>query len=115
MKKTFPLREPGNADARVIEAIKNDLRKYVKRERRKAVPEGVDFWDFDCRVGRDKENPEVKFLPDVAGAIDAAAAAGATTVYVEVLAKPGHRIPRTSQSSPASPADESAPPPSPTG
>ena len=101
MKKTFPLHVPGNADERVIEAIKNDVRKYVKRERRKAVPEGVDFWDFDCKVGKDQEAPEIKLLPEVAPAIDAAAKAGGTAVYVEILAKPGHRIPRPTGLAPA--------------
>jgi len=101
MKKTFPLHEPGRADPRVVEAIKNDVRKYVKRERRKALPEGVDFWDFNCKVGRDQEPPETKLLPEVADAIDAAAAAGGAKVYVEILAAPGHRIPRVAAPPPA--------------
>ena len=46
MKKTFPLHVPGKEDPRVVEAIKVTLTKYVKRERRKKLPEGVDFWDF---------------------------------------------------------------------
>ena len=107
MKKTFPLHEPGKDDPRVVEAIKNDVRKYVKRERRKALPEGVDFWDFNCKVGRDKEAPETKLLPEVAGAIDAAAEAGGTEVYVEILAAPGHRIPRVPAPVVASPTEPS--------
>jgi hypothetical protein len=92
MKKTFQLKAPGKEDQRVVEAIKNEVRKYVKRERRKTLPEGVDFWDFDCRVGQDKAEPVIKHLAEVAGAIDAAALTeGATEVYVEILAKPGHR------------------------
>ena len=51
MRKIFPLEVPKHAPPRVIEAIKSDVRKYLKRERRKALPEGVDFWDFDCQVG----------------------------------------------------------------
>jgi len=113
MKKTFPLHVPGNADARVIEAIKNDIRKYVKRERRKAVPEGVDFWDFDCKVGRDQETPEIKLLPEVAAAIDAGAGAGAASVYIEILAKPGHRIPREPQPAPVSLVIPASEPPAP--
>ena len=53
MKKTFPFKVPGIADPRVIESIKNDARKYVKRERRKTLPEGFDLWDFNCKVGPD--------------------------------------------------------------
>jgi hypothetical protein len=113
MKKTFPLHVPGNADERVIEAIKNDVRKYVKRERRKTLAEGVDFWDFDCKVGRDKETPECRPLPEVAAAIDAAAKAGGAEVYVEILSKPGHRIPRLPRGTTDSPASSIVPPPDP--
>ncbi len=92
MKKTFPLQVPGNADVRVLEAIKGDIRKYIKRERRKALPTGVDFWDFTCKVGADKAEPEARHHEEVVPAIDAAAKAGATSVYVEILAIPGHRM-----------------------
>ena len=102
MKKTFPFHVTGNDDQRVIEAIKNDVRKYVKRERRKALPEGVDFWDFNCKVGRDLEMPENKLLPEVSDAIDEAAKAVGATVYVEILATPGHRVPRIPAIAPAS-------------
>lgn len=110
MKKIFPLHVSGLANERVVEAIKNDIRKYVKRERRKPLPEGADFWDFNCKVGRDGEAPANKLLPDVAHAIDEAAKAGGAAVYVEILAAPGHRIPRASAAStaPAPARDDSA-------
>ena len=92
MKKNFQIHEPGKADQRVIEAIKNDVRKYVKRERRKALPADVDFWDFDCRVGLEPATAQAKHLAEIAAAIEAVAATeGAVSVYVEILAKPGHR------------------------
>ena len=46
MRKIFPLEVHGLKPPRVIESIKHDVRKYLKRERRKALPEDVDFWDF---------------------------------------------------------------------
>ncbi len=91
MKKTFPLNVPGHQPPRVIEAIKNDVRKYVKRERRKALPEGVDFWDFDCKVGQGEAAPVPKHVEDLTAAIDQAAASQCTSVYIEILATPGHR------------------------
>ncbi len=91
MKKTFPLQQPDQADARVIEAVKHDIRKYVKRERRKTLPEGFDQWDFACRVGVDASAAEPKPLKEVPAAIDQVAAGGATSVYVEILAAAGHR------------------------
>lgn len=91
MKKTFPLTSPNHQPARVVEQIKGDVRKYLKRERRKALPEGVDFWDFDCKVGQGENAPEPRHEKEIVPSIDAAAAAGAASVYIEILAKPGHR------------------------
>jgi hypothetical protein len=92
MKKNFPLKVPGLADERVLDAIKQDVRKYVKRERRKKLTEGVDFWDFDCKVGADQAEPAVKHPEEVIAAIEAVARTeGATSVYAEILAKPGLR------------------------
>ena len=92
MKKTFPLQVPGQADPRVLEGVKGDVRKYFKREKRKPLTTGVDFWDFACKVGQDKLEPESKHPTEVVPAIDAAAKNGAATVYVEILAIPGHRM-----------------------
>jgi hypothetical protein len=91
MKKTFPLTVPGHQPPRVVEAIKNDVRKYVKRERRKALPDGVDFWDFRCKVGQGETEPEPKHVEEIIAAIDQAAASQCASVYIEILATPGHR------------------------
>ena len=91
MKKNFPLRAPGKADARVVDAIKADVRRYVKRERRKPAPEGYDYWEVDCAVGLDQASAVSTLLADVSKAIDSVAATGADSVYVEVIAKPGKR------------------------
>jgi hypothetical protein len=101
MKKTFPLTSPLHQPARVVEQIKADVRKYVKRERKKALPEGVDFWDFDCKVGQGEAAPETKHIEEVVPAIDQAAAAEAGAVYIEILAKPGHRKPKDGADAPA--------------
>ena len=91
MKKNFPLTSEKQAPARVVEQIKSDVRKYLKRERKKALPEGVDFWDFACKVGQAEAAPEPKHVEQVIPAIDEAAAAGVAFVYIEILATPGHR------------------------
>lgn len=102
MKKTFPLHVPGKEEVRVVEAIKVTVTKYVKRERRKPLPEGVDFWDFGCRVGPDAETAPAAHLTAVPQAIDKTASDGAAEVYVEILACPGHRTkkPRLPQEEP---------------
>jgi hypothetical protein len=92
MKKTFSLKDPSKADARVLEAIKQDVRKYVKRERRKALSTGVDFWDFNCQLGLDQAPPKALHLAELIPAIEAATQTeGTTSIYVEIVAKPGHR------------------------
>lgn len=92
MKKSFPLHVPGKEDPKVVEAIKLELTKYVKRERRKKLPEGVDFWDFQCKVGSDSGTATAIPLTDVPKSVEAVALAEAAEVYVEIMASPGHRV-----------------------
>ena len=47
MKKTFPLIVAGKHVDRVVDSIKHDLGKHIKRERQNGLPLGVDFWDFE--------------------------------------------------------------------
>ena len=91
MKKTFPLEKPPHKPPRVVEQIKSELRKYLKRERRKKLPDGVDYWDFDCRAGKDSESAEENHEKELAAAIDHAAREGWDAIYIEILAKPGRR------------------------
>ncbi len=91
MKKTFPLTDPVHKPARVIESIKRDIRRYLKRERRKSLPENVDFWDFTCRVGQSSDNAEDAHVAELNKKIDSASESNWASVYVEILATPGHR------------------------
>ncbi|MBC7367807.1 MAG: hypothetical protein H7343_13520 [Undibacterium sp.] len=92
MKKTFPLSVTGIDSPRVIEAIKHDARKYVKRERRKTIPEGTDFWDFACKVGASRDTAETKRIDEVNPAIDAVVLSGAAEIYLEIFAVSGKHI-----------------------
>lgn len=94
MKKTFPLTQPRLHTDRVLDAVKHEIRKYLKRERRKPLPEGADFLDFDCRFGLTQDSAETTPLPDLMRQVDAAATSGATHIYVELLSRPGRRPPR---------------------
>ena len=95
MKKTFPLQAAGKDDARVRDKIRHEVNKYVRRSRRKEVPEGFGQWDFACKVGAGAESAEPRALKEVAGAIDAVAEAGAKEVYIEITAVPGQRMAAT--------------------
>lgn len=90
MKKTFPLELPGKARPRVIEAVKHDVRRYVQRERRKALPEGFSRWTFQCKAGPDQATARSCTLADLGRAIDEIANAGGASVYLEILAAPGN-------------------------
>ncbi len=91
MKKTFPLEDPKHKPARIVESIKAEVRKYLKREHRKVLPEDVDFWDFDCRAGKDAETAEPVHVSDIVKPIDRASEENWDSIYIEILAKPGHR------------------------
>ena len=93
MKKNFPLQAEGKHPDRVLEAVKHEIRKYFKRERNRTLPQGVDFWDFDCQVGLTEGTAQVVRVSGVIEAVDAAAKTGATSVYVEILSKHGVRVP----------------------
>ena len=91
MRKTFPLEIPGLKAARVLEGIKRDVRRYLKRERRKTLPEGVDFWDFRCAAGEDQATAKKVHVAELTLAIDLAAQEGWSALYLEILAQPGLR------------------------
>jgi len=91
MKKTFKLDHPKIKVPRLVAAIKNEARKYIKRERRKDLPEGVDYWGFDCRFGVDEASSGVVHVSDINKSIDLAESKQLESFYLEILAKPGHR------------------------
>ena len=91
MRKIFPLQIEGRHPDRVIEAVRHEIRKYLKRERRRELPAGADFWDFDVRCGSTRENAEPLHLASLFASIDAVAAEKGAEVYVEILARPATR------------------------
>jgi len=96
MKKTFPLHVPSKEDPRVLNAIKLEIIKYVKRERRKTLPPEFDVWDFACKVGSESGTATSIPLPEVPKAVESVAQAGGSEVYVEIMASAGNRVKRTS-------------------
>ena len=108
MKKTFKLTHPKIKVARLVEAVKHDVRKYIKRERRKELQDGVDFLDFDCKFGPTAEEAKVIHMAEICKYIDAAEEQKFASFYVEILAKPGYRRKR---SGPAPKSDELRPAP----
>lgn len=91
MKKTFKLTHPRITPPRLVEAIKGDVNKYVKRERKKKLPSGVDFWDFACKFGQTEDDATEIHLAETGKYIDKAAEQQLDSFYLEILAKPGIR------------------------
>ncbi|MCN4145079.1 MAG: DUF6172 family protein [Thiohalomonas sp.] len=72
MKKTFAFIHPKIKLARLIEAAKYEVKKYLKRERNKSLPEGVDYWDFDCKYGHTEQEAKVIHLSQINKSMDEA-------------------------------------------
>jgi hypothetical protein len=91
MKKTFTLTDPKIRKDRLVEAVRRDIKKYIKRERNKKLPEGVDFWDFDCKFGQTAEEAKEIHLSEITKSIDKIVELQVEAFYLEILVKPGHR------------------------
>jgi len=88
MKKIFKLTDEKKHEDRVLEAVKNDIRKYAKREKKKTLPDKATmYWDFDCKVGTTADDAKVVEYEALIKALDTVKATGATECYVEILAK----------------------------
>ncbi len=95
MKKTFPLTHPKIQPARLVDSIRAEVNKYIKRERKKKLPDGIDFWDFDCKVGASAESAVDVHVSALSKAIGETLEAGSEACYVEIIAKPAKRMKKT--------------------
>ncbi|MDA8454234.1 DUF6172 family protein [Acidovorax sp. GBBC 3334] len=96
MRKTYVLHIEGKNRDRLLDAARHDIHRYLRRERRRTLPEGVRFWDFDCRFGATQDDARSVLEEEITGLIDAVARSGAAQFYVEIVAKPGEGMPRKS-------------------
>jgi len=88
MKKVFKLTDEKKHEDRVLEAVKNDIRKYVKREKKKDLSDKKTmYWDFDCKIGTTSDIAEDIPYEELIKALDKIKSMGVTEVYVEVMAK----------------------------
>jgi len=94
MKKTFILNVPNKTPERQLDSIRSEIKKYLARERRKPIPENVDFWDFDCKIGETAQNASVIKEVEIKAMINQIAAEKKESFYLEITAKPGHKAAR---------------------
>ena len=87
MKKTIALTHPKIKTARLVDSIKHDIKKYLGRERRKTLPEGTDYWTFDCQFGASEETAETIFTSEINKRIDGAVEQELTQFFIVILAR----------------------------
>ena len=91
MKKLFRLQEENKHPDRVVEGIKHEIRKYLKRERGKKLPEEFHFWEFACRFGKSAEDAvnihQNKLFPH----LDTAHQQKWEQCYIEIIAHPSKK------------------------
>lgn len=98
MKKTYALNHPKLKPARLVDSIKHDIKKYLKRERNKVLPEDMDYWAFECRFGASEAVAEEVYISEINQHIDAAVEQELSEFYVEILAKACKHGPRPTPS-----------------
>ena len=91
MRKTYQLNIEGKNRDRLLDASKHDIRRYVKRERSRPLPEGVDYWDFECKFGSNEATAAPVHFATLMGLIDSVASEGGAQFYVEVVTRHGIR------------------------
>jgi len=91
LKKIFHLRQENKNPARLLESIKHEIRKYMKRERNKKLPSDATYWDFDCRFGQNSEAAERLSASGIINALDKAHVEGWEQCYVEIIAKASYK------------------------
>lgn len=92
MKKTFKLNVENKNPDRLLESIKYEIRKYIKREKRKALPDDVDFWDLKCKFAKNDETPEVINFNEITNCINEAANEKCDSFYMEIISEQGFRV-----------------------
>lgn len=88
MLKTFIIKQENKNPDRLVEAVKHEIRKYIKREKRKPLPEKAKFWHCDCRFAKEGEDLKVIDFRDITKHIDQSAAGDDSTFQIEILARP---------------------------
>jgi len=88
MKKVFKIQQEKLNENRAVDAIKNELRKYIKREKKKDLPNNKTmYWDFDCKFGKSAEFALDCDFDHIIMELSNVVLAGWEECYIEILAK----------------------------
>ncbi len=88
MKKVFKIEQDRLKPDRAVDAIKNELRKYAKREKKKDLPnKKTMYWDFECKFGKTADLATECTFEEISTQLNSVVADGWHECYVEVIAK----------------------------
>jgi hypothetical protein len=88
MKKLFKIKQEKLKPERAVDAIKNELRKYIKREKKKDLPnKKTMYWDFDCKFGKDASVSLDCDFDHIIEELSNVLLAGWDECYIEIIAK----------------------------
>ena len=87
MKKTFKLEHPKIKVPRVVDSVKHEIKKYLKKERKKALPSGASYWGFECKFGQSEQSSIAVNVSSLSKNIDDLVANNILTIYVEITPK----------------------------
>ncbi len=102
MKKVFKLTQENKHPDRVLDSIKYDIRRYLKRERGKKLPEDAVFWEFDCKFGKNSTETETISASAIIDHLDKAKAEGWDAFYIEIIARPSSKTKKKAEPKEAS-------------
>lgn len=94
MKKRFALSDTKKAPERVLEAIKNDIRKYIKREKRKPLPADTNFWRIDCKFAKNENELEAIKFEDIMKNINKASMENCESFMIELISVAIQKTPK---------------------
>ncbi len=94
MKKIFPFHIEGKHPDRLLDHHKHEIKKYMRRETRRPLPNGFDYWDFDCRIGSEQSLAEMIHPKEINHKINELKALEHPAFFIELLVKPQKRIPK---------------------
>ena len=94
MNKSYKLIEEKRNKDRVVESIKYEIRKYIKREKNKPLPEDVDFWKLECKISKNSDELAFVEFQNLIRTIDILVLEEAEILNIEILSFEGIKKPK---------------------
>ncbi len=91
MNKRFLLKEKNKNSDRLLESIKHQIRKYIKREKRKVINDEDNILRFACKFAKNNEEVDTISFVDITKCINEASQEDCESFYIEIIA---HEVPR---------------------